>query len=70
MITGALMTDGDVYVLPDGRRIGYAQCGSSDGVPIFFVPGYGHSRLARGRPAIVDGLGGDDFHRPARSGAL
>ena len=47
IMTPHVAKDGIVR-LPDGRQLGYAESGASDGFPVLFVPGYGHSRLACG----------------------
>lgn len=33
------------FVLPDGRTLGYAECGPADGAPVVFLPGAGCGRL-------------------------
>jgi pimeloyl-ACP methyl ester carboxylesterase len=38
---------GEVFFLPDGRALGFAQFGAHDGKPLFFFHGLGASRLTR-----------------------
>ncbi len=38
---------GEVFFLPDGRALGFAQFGAPDGKPLFFFHGVGASRLTR-----------------------
>ncbi len=38
---------GEVFLLPDGRALGFAQFGAPDGKPVFFFHGLGASRLTR-----------------------
>jgi pimeloyl-ACP methyl ester carboxylesterase len=38
---------GEVFFLPDGRALGFAQFGAPDGKPLFFFHGLGASRLSR-----------------------
>ncbi len=49
--------DDRTITLADGRRLGFAQSGMADGAPVVLVPGYGHSRLAFGDPAITEAAG-------------
>ena len=47
MISNLVTVEEATKTLRDGRTIGYAESGSADGFPIFMIPGYGHSRLAK-----------------------
>ncbi|HEY7347803.1 MAG TPA: alpha/beta hydrolase [Ktedonobacterales bacterium] len=51
-------TPGEIYALPDGRALGFAQFGSPDGKPLLFFHGLGASRLTRHPDdSIAAGLG-------------
>ncbi|MFC4947242.1 alpha/beta fold hydrolase [Pseudonocardia sp. GCM10023141] len=43
--------------LPDGRRLGWAEWGPPDGIPVVLIPGAATSRLLGFGPAAVDALG-------------